>query len=577
MIRNNIILLYCIYIVVIVILCIIDTSIILYYLFWILNVFIYPLFWLILKILFFNRALLLLLLFYYILAKYTIEIPGYKYFTFFGVDVKQFREIYLDYLFRITAYHIEILSIFMFFIVILLPFFFNNEIIIGLIGFFLIFFFVILKVFKKRLDDLKRKPLTLGNWCVTFFLIFVMFKITTYQHYKDIFTLCFYFDEWLLNFLDLKIKMYKEPIVKEYFTFFYKSPKEKPVWVIEKENIRGKYYEREWNKIFFFKKEVKLFFKSLKNKVIEMKEDIGYNYELYFKNLNYFASKYVLDLINLKKSIFVKNKVYFKNDYKKDLRYWNFKKKQTGISFEKEIEYYSQKTIINKDYLPYSFYNYYKLNNLLEYLTIKKGVFNESFFDKRIEDAYKQKYKKNIFFTFLKQTFKFKDTVDLLKNVLYKIKKNKQNMLNKRTEIRYSPFFYKFFDYLLIKENTYKKKEYTIIVILNKINKKISNERNFEKVDFVKTYNKALLKHERNITLKGTTILKFPEYIKRDDLEKNDNKLLLNTVNKYQKEKVHIKHKWRAGERTSTLVLKKNQKTDLVVNPGPDLSRRDNK
>jgi hypothetical protein len=47
-------------------------------------------------------------------------------------------------------------------------------------------------------------------------------------------------DEWIFNFLDLKIRMYKEPVVKEFFSFIYKPPKEKPIWHINKINLKDK-------------------------------------------------------------------------------------------------------------------------------------------------------------------------------------------------------------------------------------------------------------------------------------------------------------------------------------------------
>jgi hypothetical protein len=46
-------------------------------------------------------------------------------------------------------------------------------------------------------------------------------------------------------------------------------------------------------------------------------------------------------------------------------------------------------------------------------------------------------------------------------------------------------------------------------------------------------------------------------------------------LEKYQKESTKTNSKYVKNE--SSLILKKNQKTDLIVNPGPDLSRRDNK
>jgi hypothetical protein len=103
---------------------------------------------------------------YYIIAKYTIEIPGYKYFTFFGIDVKALQSTYLNYIFSITGHHIEILSIFIFFVVILAPLFYYNEVAMSLICIFLIFLFFLRKVFKYRLNVFKNKTQTLGNLCV---------------------------------------------------------------------------------------------------------------------------------------------------------------------------------------------------------------------------------------------------------------------------------------------------------------------------------------------------------------------------------------------------------------------------
>ncbi len=109
---------YILYFLIVCLLFLIDITVIMYYIFWIINIFIYPLLWLWIKIIYYNRTVLLFLIFYYLIAKYTIKELGYKYFYFFNIDVRKWRLIYLHYLLNITTYHIEIISIFIFFIVI---------------------------------------------------------------------------------------------------------------------------------------------------------------------------------------------------------------------------------------------------------------------------------------------------------------------------------------------------------------------------------------------------------------------------------------------------------------------------
>jgi len=80
--KRNIILLYLIYGCIIYLLLLIDIGILMYYIFWINNIFFYPFLWLGIKIIYFNRTILLLLLFYYFIAKFTIKEMGYKYYFF---------------------------------------------------------------------------------------------------------------------------------------------------------------------------------------------------------------------------------------------------------------------------------------------------------------------------------------------------------------------------------------------------------------------------------------------------------------------------------------------------------------
>ena len=66
---------------------------------------------------------------------------------------------------------------------------------------------------------------------------------------------------------------------------------------------------------------------------------------------------------------------------------------------------------------------------------------------------------------------------------------------------------------------------------------------------------------------------KVSNYIERDEIEKNDNQLLLKTVKKYNEEKQ--KKTW-MKEFDDSLILKEN-KEDLSIVNGPDLSRRNKK
>lgn len=136
---------YIVYILILNLLLVIDLTVLIYYIFWINNIFIYPFTWLIIKIVYFNRTLLLLLLFYYFLAKFTIKEFGYKYIYFFNIDLKRWRLAYLNILWNITTYHIEMFSIFLFFIVITMPLFLYNKHLSIIILSLILFFFYYLK------------------------------------------------------------------------------------------------------------------------------------------------------------------------------------------------------------------------------------------------------------------------------------------------------------------------------------------------------------------------------------------------------------------------------------------------
>jgi len=245
--KNNIILLYILYVFIVYLLFIIDISIIIYYIFWINNIFICPLIWLWIKIIYYNRTVLLLLLFYYFIAKFTIKELGYKYFYFFNIDIREWRSTYLNYIWNITAYHIEIISILLFFLVIITPLFiYNKEIfflgsifiifflswlrllkyhieIISILLFFLviitplfmynkeifflgsifiIFFLSWLRLLKNRLKYIKEKRIRIRSLIFFLIITIIFFKYINYQYIKESYTMYLHLDKWVFELLD---------------------------------------------------------------------------------------------------------------------------------------------------------------------------------------------------------------------------------------------------------------------------------------------------------------------------------------------------------------------------------------
>jgi len=172
--KNNLIYLYLVYIVVISLLFVIDISILIYYIFWINNVFINPLMWLFVKILYYNRTILLLLIFYYFIAKFTIKELGYKYFYFFKIDIRKWRSIYSNYIWNITTYHIELISIWLFFFVIILPLVLYNKEIFFLICCIIVLLIIWWRLLRNRLKYMKEKKIRLKN-LIFFILINIFF------------------------------------------------------------------------------------------------------------------------------------------------------------------------------------------------------------------------------------------------------------------------------------------------------------------------------------------------------------------------------------------------------------------
>jgi len=231
--KNNIIFLYISYMVVVCLLFLIDTTILMYYIFWVNNVFINPLWWLFIKIIYYNRTVLLLLLFYYFIAKYTIKELGYKYFFFFNIDIRKWRRIHLNYILNITTYHIEIVSICLFFFVIIMPLFLQNKEIFFFMCCVLILFFIWWRIFKNRFKYIKGKKIRIRSLCFFLFLIIIIFKIFNYQYIKDLYTMYIYLDKWAFELLEWKIKMYSKVVERDIYDHMIGL---KTIWMGDKFN-----------------------------------------------------------------------------------------------------------------------------------------------------------------------------------------------------------------------------------------------------------------------------------------------------------------------------------------------------
>ena len=255
--KNNIIYLYIVYILVLYLLCIIDITTLMYYIYWVSNIFVYPLLWLWIKIMYYNRTILLLLLFYYFIAKFTIKELGYRYIYFFKIDIKKWRSIYLNYIWSITTYHIEMVSIFLFFFVIMIPIYIYNKQIIILIGFFLIFLIAWLRVIKNRFKFIMEgKKSNIRDFFIFFLIFFFSLKILNYYNIKGIMTTYIHLDKWVFELLEWKIQMYEKLMEKDYYS---ETVGLKPHWIGQKIKFEDEYNKKIFNKGDFLSKKKRKF------------------------------------------------------------------------------------------------------------------------------------------------------------------------------------------------------------------------------------------------------------------------------------------------------------------------------
>ena len=434
--KNNIILMYFIYLLLVYLLCIIDVTILIYYIFWINNMLILPLFWLWVKIIYYNRAILLLLFFYYLLAKFTIKELGYKYIYFFKLDIRKWRSFYLNYIWDITAYHIEIISILLFLIVIILPLFLHNKQIGILVVFSISLIILFFKIVQHRWKYIKNKRAKLIELLIIWFLIFFSIKIFNHHYFKDIIMTYMHLDKFAFNMLEWKIQMYDKMMAKDYL--YHQTIGIKPKWVGTKINIQDMEEKKKWDvltqqKQISFWIEFKKYWKANWNST-------KYKYFLYIKFYKKVGkvrcSQVIEDYEKIKENLFLKKK-------KKPNLYINIKeytpkvntdKENPVVTEEKERERALHQKIVFNKMLKFSNKNYHDLNYLLKNLTLKT-LYNQPFFDKKVYKKEAINEKRLSLILSLKEKINKKEDVTLYNKIIEKISKNNKLFQLNKTKI----------------------------------------------------------------------------------------------------------------------------------------------
>jgi len=576
---------YIMYLFIVYLLCIIDITVLIYYIFWINNIFINPLLWLWLKILFYNKTILLLLLFYYYIAKFTIKESGYRYIRFFNIDIKRWRSIYLNYIWNMTTYHIEIFSIFIFFIVISIPLFLHKKEYIILIVSMIIFFLLLWRIMKNRLEYIKNKKVNLIDLFFFWFIIFIGIKVLNHYHFKDIVMTYIHFDKWVFELLEWKIQTYDKIMEKDYYS---ETVGLKPIWVGKKINEDLIFEKKIWENLD--KKSKKKLIDEFNFKLKIMKKKY-YLYTKYIKKvLKVKTTNSLLKIEEMKKEMRNNNRHYPIIDIKEYTPKINTKNENPVVTLEKERERALHQTILFGKIFKFSINNYYDLNLYLNDLTFHQ-LYYQPFMDSSLIKKQAIDDKRIFILVYLKDKVIIKEELKLFNSILTKIEKN-ENLLDsigvEPLETKKDNFLlHKLLDYIIIykKDNFYFKKLLMIFNIDENQKKKmeIKGKMNMKKflietkndLQLAKKFNKFDLLNKSTITIlnkdKLDEIKQKYNFVEKKKIENTDNQILFNTVKKYNEGKsTFIK------EFSDTYVPVDN-KDDWVIKNGPDLSRRNKK
>ena len=494
--KKKIIYMYIVYILLVYILLLMDITILIYYIFWISNVFLYPFLWLWIKIMYYNRTVLLLLIFYYFLAKFTIKELGYQYIYFFKKDLRKLRFIYMNYIWNITTYHIEIISIFIFFLIIIVPLFLHHKEIGFLIFVGLIIPFLFWRIIKQRFIYIKNRKIKLKELIFIWIFLFFAIKIFNHQYFKDILLTYIHLDRWAFDLLEWKIQTYEKIIKKDLYT---ENIGLSPIWVGDKINKDEYKVNKIWD--FLYKKHKSSLVKDLKYKLKKTNKKYHLYTKYYEKTLKIKESQWLKKLEKLRKISI--HKVTIDNNYTKIKEFTprvNTEKENPVITQEKERERELHQTSLSNWIFKFSVNNYYELNSFLRDLTLH-SVYYQFFIDQKELKQELLSEKRNEILINIKEQISLKEDLKLYKKIFNKIKESEEFHLDLQND---------------------KKKDFYII---DKLYKNLFLKKN----------------QDNNIVTKFYKILKMEEDEKRK--KKIDNLNIKNFL-KITKEDIKIKKKW---------------------------------
>lgn len=228
------------------------------------------------------------------------------------------------------------------------------------------------------------------------------------------------------------------------------------------------------------------------------------------------------------------------------------------------------RTLVTNKMLNFSIKNYYNLNEKLKLLTFDK-LYYQPFFDKKGLEKHLTNEKRGYLYSLVKNRINAKDDIFMYKEIIIEIKKNKvllkkikvYSLLLDYKDTKNFFFFKDLLSYLKIKnENVVKKKD--LLDIKKTFKKSFFNDINFSKKKEKLNMKLFLKKTKNDIKLKKKlnqltfffnskkNIINYDKindskkktynnltsnYIEKSEAEKFDNKLLFNTVKKYNEEK----------------------------------------
>jgi hypothetical protein len=240
------------------------------------------------------------------------------------------------------------------------------------------------------------------------------------------------------------------------------------------------------------------------------------------------------------------------------------------VTQEKERERTLHRAFVSSKIFEFSIDNYYRLNYLLKLLTLDK-LYYQPFFDKKGAEKQLLNEKKNFFHSQIKNRLYNKSELIMYKKMIYEIKKNKlflkkmeaKNLIisnNQKKENANNNFFKNYFNYMILKKEGknkdllklkiifkkikhydkifYKKKsKLNMKIYLEKIMNDIKIKKNINQLTFISDSKKNILNKDKIKEVKKISYNLTYNYVEKNEIERFDNKMLFNTVKKYNEEK----------------------------------------